>query len=69
MDQTGTAGEHDFVLEFADWYVPKNVSNGETAASIVTAALEESLGLSLKAQKVMVERLFVESADKVPAAN
>jgi uncharacterized protein (TIGR03435 family) len=69
VDQTGETGEYDFVLEFADWYVKRNVSNGETASSIVTEALEETLGLSLKAQKVTVERLFVESADKVPTAN
>lgn len=69
VDQTGEAGEYDFVLEFADWYVKRNVSNGETASSIVKDALEETLGLSLKGQKITVPRVIVEGADKVPAAN
>jgi uncharacterized protein (TIGR03435 family) len=68
-DQTGETGEYDFVLEFADWYVMSNVSNGETGPSIVAAALEERLGLSLKARKVTVERLLVDGADRVPTPN
>jgi uncharacterized protein (TIGR03435 family) len=68
-DETAVSGEFNFVFDFADWYIKSNVANGETASSIVTEALEETLGLSLKARKTTVDTLVVESADKVPVPN
>lgn len=68
-DQTAMSGEYTFVFDFADWNIKSNVANDETASSIVTEALEDTLGLSLKAQKTTVDALVVESADRVPVPN
>jgi uncharacterized protein (TIGR03435 family) len=64
-DQTGEAGEYDIVLEFVNPQLLNSVSAGPS----IFTALGDKLGLSLKARKITVERLLVESADRVPTAN
>jgi uncharacterized protein (TIGR03435 family) len=65
-DQTGEIGEYNFVLEFAN---PPFVNSDSVTTPDIFVSLQETLGLSLKPRKITVSTLFVESADKVPAAN
>ena len=58
VDQTGLKGAYDFTLEW-DFQLRADA----TGPSIYTA-LEEQLGLRLRAQQGPVEMLVIDSADK-----
>jgi uncharacterized protein (TIGR03435 family) len=65
VDMTGIKGVYDFTLNWA----PDDASvDGRSGASIFTA-LQEQLGLRLKAQKIAFRILVVDHADRVPANN
>jgi uncharacterized protein (TIGR03435 family) len=62
-DQTGLEGSYDIDFD----YNPK--PEAESDLPPLDLALKQSTGLLLKAQKVPVEMLVVDSIDKVPTAN
>jgi uncharacterized protein (TIGR03435 family) len=73
LNRTGIEGVFDFTLE---WVPEKpltlngNVAGGENAAGVsIYTAVEQQLGLKLKAEKAPVESLVVERAEKTPAPN
>jgi uncharacterized protein (TIGR03435 family) len=63
VDKTGLTGVYDINLSYA----PMNDANS-TLPSIFTA-LQEQLGLKLEPQKVPVETLVIDHADKIPTEN
>ena len=63
VDKTGLTGTYDIDLSYA----PINDSNS-TLPSIFTA-LQEQVGLKLESQKVPVETLVIDHADKIPTEN
>jgi uncharacterized protein (TIGR03435 family) len=73
LNRTGIEGVFDFTLE---WVPEKpltlngNVAGGENAAGVsIYTAVEQQLGLKLKAEKAPVKSLVVERAEKTPAPN
>jgi uncharacterized protein (TIGR03435 family) len=62
-DQTGLAGSYDIGFD----YNPK--PEAESALPSLDVALKQATGLLLKPQKVPVETLVIDSADKVPTEN
>jgi uncharacterized protein (TIGR03435 family) len=74
LDKTGLDGAFDFSLRFADndaglKHTMETMDQGDDRNSFMLTALEEQLGLSLKALKAPVESLVVEHAEKVPTQN
>ena len=63
VDKTGITGNFDFDLSYA----PAN-DPGSPLPSLFTA-LQEQLGLKLETQKVPVEMLVIDHADKIPTEN
>lgn len=63
VDKTGIAGNYDFKLSYA----PANDPNS-SLPSLFTA-LQEQLGLKLESQKVPVDHLVIDHADKIPTEN
>ena len=63
VDQTGISGSYDIGFS----YEPK--IDADSALPSLDVALKQATGLLLKPEKVQVETVVVESADKVPIAN
>jgi uncharacterized protein (TIGR03435 family) len=63
VDRTGLTGSYDIKVEFSS-----DLSSDHQLPSIFTA-LEETLGLKLKPEKVPVEFLVIDSADRRPIEN
>jgi uncharacterized protein (TIGR03435 family) len=66
QDMTGLTGNYNLKL---DWTPDSSTSDRGTDLSSgpsIFTALQEQLGLKLRAQKVLVEVLIVDSAEKVP---
>jgi uncharacterized protein (TIGR03435 family) len=68
VDKTGVDGVYDFTLRWSNDDRSVRGSEGETAPSLFTA-LQESLGLQLKAEKVPVEIVVVDHVDREPSEN
>jgi uncharacterized protein (TIGR03435 family) len=63
VDKTGISGSYDVKFEFnAD-------PEAESALPLLTVAIRQSLGLELKSEKVPVEMVVIDSADKTPVEN
>lgn len=60
VNQTGLEGTFDFTLE---WTPENNKSSGDAGPSIFTA-IQEQLGLRMRAQKAPVEVLVIDHAEK-----
>jgi uncharacterized protein (TIGR03435 family) len=65
VDQTGLDGVYDFELR---WTNDDQATDAESAPTLFTA-LQETLGLSLQRQKVPVEIVVVDHAERVPTEN
>jgi uncharacterized protein (TIGR03435 family) len=63
VDQTGISGSYDIAFS----YEPK--IDADSALPSLDVALKQATGLLLKPQKVPVEMLVIDSADKLPTAN
>jgi uncharacterized protein (TIGR03435 family) len=63
IDQTGIAGNFDIKLDYA----PEDLADS-SRPSLFTA-LQEQLGLKLEAQKIAVEMLVIDHAERVPSEN
>jgi uncharacterized protein (TIGR03435 family) len=63
VDQTGLTGSYDIAFS----YNPKPDADGTLPS--LDVALKQATGLLLKPQKVPVETIVIDSADKVPTAN
>ncbi len=63
VDKTGLTGIYDFRLSYA----PTN--DPSSSLPDLFTALQEQLGLKLESQKVPVEMLVVDHADKIPTEN
>ncbi len=69
QDLTGLAGSYNLKLDWApDSSVSQSGIDSSAGPSLFTA-LQEQLGLKLRAQKVSVDVLVVDSAEKVPTEN
>ncbi len=66
VDKTGLAGVYNFELH---WSNEDQNPNGIAAAPSLFTALQETLGLRLQQQKVPVEILVVDHAERVPTEN
>jgi uncharacterized protein (TIGR03435 family) len=64
VDRTGLTGMYDVHLEF----LPDDATNADPGPDVF-AAVQAQLGLRLVAQKVPVEILVIDHAEKVPTAN
>jgi uncharacterized protein (TIGR03435 family) len=72
VDKTGFEGEFDFKVQFADDSPPKPGADPADAPSdpsgpSLASALQEQLGLKLETQKVPVEVVVVDRAEKASA--
>jgi len=65
VNQTGLDGEYDFTLELT----PDAERPNPVDPTLLISAMREQLGLTLKSQKVPVDFLAIESAEKVAAGN
>jgi len=65
VNQTGLDGEYDFTLELT----PDEERPNPVDPSLLITAMREQLGLTLKSQKVPVDFLVIDSAEKVAAGN
>jgi uncharacterized protein (TIGR03435 family) len=65
VNQTGLEGEYDFTLELT----PDENRPNPGDPSLLITAMREQLGLTLKSQKVPVDFLVIDSAEKVAAGN
>jgi uncharacterized protein (TIGR03435 family) len=63
VDKTGIAGNFEIKLRYA----PPNDSKSDLPDFFT--ALQEQLGLKLEPQKVPVEMLVIDHADKIPTEN
>ena len=63
IDKTGIQGEYDITLHYA------TVGNPSSNLPDIFTALQEQLGLKLVPQKVPVDFLVIDHADKVPTEN
>ena len=63
IDKTGITGSYDIKLNFAP-----DLTTESSLPSVFTA-LQETLGLKLKAEQVPVEMLVIDHVDKVPTEN
>jgi uncharacterized protein (TIGR03435 family) len=77
VDKTGLTGEYDFTLKFQ--FMPRfpgqmatagqaSDPNGDDGPTIFTA-LDQQLGLKLQKVKQTLDRIVIDQADKIPAAN
>jgi uncharacterized protein (TIGR03435 family) len=72
LDQTGLSGEYDFKLQYADDSPPKPGADPPEAPSdpsgpSLPTALQEQLGLKLETQKVPIQVIVVDRAEKASA--
>lgn len=67
-DSTGIQGVYDFELRWARDDQPSDTPATETAPSLFTA-IQETLGLRLKPEKVPVEVIVVDHMERVPTEN
>ena len=65
LNQTGLDGEYDFTLDLT----PDETRPNPVDPTLLITAMREQLGLTLKSQKVQVDILVVDSAEKVVAGN
>jgi uncharacterized protein (TIGR03435 family) len=65
LDQTGLDGEYDFTLDLT----PDEERPNPVDATLLITAMREQLGLTLKSQKVPVDFLVIDGAEKVAAGN
>jgi len=65
LNQTGLDGEYDFTLDLT----PDETRPNPVDPTLLITAMREQLGLTLKSQKVPVDILVVDSAEKVVAGN
>jgi uncharacterized protein (TIGR03435 family) len=65
VNQTGLDGDFDFTLDLT----PDDSRPSPLDPSLIIQAMREQLGLTLKSQKVPVDFLVVDSAEKVVAGN
>jgi uncharacterized protein (TIGR03435 family) len=63
VDETGIAGSYDVAFSYAA------KPDAKSTLPPLDVALKEATGLVLKAQKVPVEMVVIESVEKVPTAN
>jgi uncharacterized protein (TIGR03435 family) len=68
VDKTGLAGVYDFELRWTNDDQTANNGDADTAPTLFTA-LQETLGLRLQRQKVPVEMVVVDHAERVPTEN
>lgn len=65
VDKTGLDGEYDFTLELS----PDDTRPNPLDAGILLSAMREQLGLTLQSQKMPVDFLVIDNAEKVAAGN
>jgi uncharacterized protein (TIGR03435 family) len=65
VNQTGLNGEYDFTLDLT----PDESQTSPVDPTILITAMREQLGLTLKSQKVPVDFLVIDNAEKVAAGN
>ena len=65
VNQTGLNGEFDFTLDLT----PDESRPNPVDATLLMTAMREQLGLTLKSQKIPVDTLVIDSAEKVAAGN
>jgi uncharacterized protein (TIGR03435 family) len=68
QDQTGMPGVFDFALDWTPDEAPAAATEDVPAPSLFTA-LQDQLGLRLRAQKVTVRTLAVDRIERVPSGN
>jgi uncharacterized protein (TIGR03435 family) len=68
VDNTGIEGAYDFEFRWTPGDQADSADGGETAPSLFTA-LEETLGLHLRAQKIPVEIVVVDRVERTPVEN
>ena len=68
VDKTGLEGVYDFELRWTNDDQTANNGDADTAPTLFTA-LQETLGLRLQRQKVPVEMVVVDHAERVPTEN
>jgi uncharacterized protein (TIGR03435 family) len=65
VNQTGLDGEYDFELELT----PDESRPSPTDPAFLLSALRDQLGLTVKSEKIPMDILVIDSADKVEAGN
>jgi uncharacterized protein (TIGR03435 family) len=65
VNQTGLNGEFDFTLDLT----PDEERPNPLDPTILMTAMREQLGLTMKSQKISVDFLVIDSAEKVVAGN
>ncbi len=65
VNQTGLNGEFDFTIDLT----PDEGQPNPVDPTLLITAMREQLGLTLKSQKVPVDILLIDSAEKVAAGN
>jgi uncharacterized protein (TIGR03435 family) len=68
VDNTGIEGTYDFEFRWTSGDQADSASGTDTAPSLFTA-LEETLGLHLRAQKIPVEIVIVDHIERTPVEN
>ena len=68
-DLTGLTGSYNFKLEWTPDAAASEKSSDVALGPTLFTALQEQLGLQLRAQKVTIEVLVVDSAERVPTEN
>jgi len=65
VNQTGLNGDYDFTIDLT----PDETRPNPVDATLLMTAMREQLGLTLKSQKIPVDTLVIDSAEKVAAGN
>jgi uncharacterized protein (TIGR03435 family) len=65
VNRTGLNGDFDFTIDLA----PDESNPNPLDPSLLMRAMREQLGLTLKTQKVPVDFVVIDSAEKVVAGN
>ena len=68
-DLTELTGSYNFKLEWTPDAAASEKSSDVALGPTLFTALQEQLGLQLRAQKVTIEVLVVDSAERVPTEN
>ena len=68
IDETGLKGSYDLTVNIAK-YLPQAGDGPPDPLSIITAGLQEELGLKLESRKMAVEMVVVDHAEKAPTEN